>query len=148
MQRPDVERDAYQSESRVRERLLVSYMRAQLPGWGWRASHLPGNTCISIIATPPHSPRCGATVFVKDYDAAPLEVAEHLADEFRRLLAEQSELGRAKAARLTVWAVVYGNYRPAEVDSLWQTEPLARRRADDLGGDWHVTEEAVGWEAP
>jgi hypothetical protein len=148
MQRPDVERDAYQSESRVREQSLVGLMRAHLPNWGWRADHLPGDTRIGVIASPPHSPRCGATVLVQDFDAAPLEVAEHLADEFRRLLAEQSELERAKAARLTVWAVVYGNYRPAEVDSLWQTEALARRRADDLGGDWHVTEEAVGWEAP
>ena len=43
-----------------------------------------------------------------------------------------------EAAQFTVWAVVYGNYSPYEVDSLWDTKAMARKRADKLGGDWRV----------
>lgn len=36
------------------------------------------------------------------------------------------------------WAVVFGNYSPDEVDSLWNTKALAQKRADELGSDWCV----------
>ena len=42
------------------------------------------------------------------------------------------------AARGSVWAVVYGNYEPPELDSLWNSEQAARERAAELGDDWQV----------
>jgi hypothetical protein len=44
---------------------------------------------------------------------------------------------------MTVWVVRYGNYEPAEIDSIWFTEELAQIRAESLdadrrGGDWAV----------
>lgn len=45
---------------------------------------------------------------------------------------------------MSVWAVVFSNYEPAEVDSLWTTEDRARERADELGDGWTVTEWEVG----
>jgi hypothetical protein len=53
---------------------------------------------------------------------------------------------------MTVWAVMYGNYEPAEIDSLWATEELARRREDELDaapgstGMWRVVPWTVGTE--
>lgn len=47
---------------------------------------------------------------------------------------------------MSVWAVVYSNYEPAEVDSLWATEELANIRLSQLLGDWTVVEWAVGTE--
>lgn len=57
----------------------------------------------------------------------------------------------------SVWAVVYGNYEPAEVDSLWATEELARKELarkreaalDKAAGSasmWRVVEWSVGTE--
>ena len=43
-----------------------------------------------------------------------------------------------EATRFAVWAVVFGNYSPDEVDSLWNTKALAQRRADELGSEWRV----------
>ena len=45
-----------------------------------------------------------------------------------------------------VWAVVYSNYYPEEVDSLWATEPLAQERANELAGDWNVVAKRV-WQS-
>ena len=39
---------------------------------------------------------------------------------------------------LTVWAVVFGNYSPREIDSLWTNSELADKRAEALGGMWEV----------
>lgn len=56
---------------------------------------------------------------------------------------------------MNIWAVVYGNYEPAEVDSLWATEDLALRREEKLDeaadGDmsmWRVVQWKVGTEDP
>jgi hypothetical protein len=52
----------------------------------------------------------------------------------------------------SVWALVYSNYEPAEVDSLWATEELARKREAKLGeaaggsSMWRVVEWSVGTE--
>jgi hypothetical protein len=35
-----------------------------------------------------------------------------------------------------VFAVVCGNYEPAEIDSLWDTSVLAQERAEKMGGMW------------
>ena len=35
-----------------------------------------------------------------------------------------------------VWIVRFGNYWPAEVDSIWGSECDAIERADELGGMW------------
>jgi hypothetical protein len=54
--------------------------------------------------------------------------------------------------QMTVWAVVYGNYEPTEVDSLWATEELAKRRKDEVdaqplsSGMWDVVPWTVGTE--
>lgn len=58
--------------------------------------------------------------------------------------------GDAPAA-LTVYAVEYGNYSPAEIDSLWATQELADRRVARLnaGQDawpWYVKAWQVGTE--
>jgi len=45
-----------------------------------------------------------------------------------------------------VWAVVYGNYGPPEVHSLWETEELAQKRADMLGSPWRPEQWVVGGE--
>lgn len=41
-----------------------------------------------------------------------------------------------------VWAVVFSNYSPAEIDSLWTTEEEASKRRDELNekssGMWQV----------
>jgi hypothetical protein len=42
---------------------------------------------------------------------------------------------------LIVYAVVFSNYEPTEVDSLWASMELAERRATKLGSGW----EAVEW---
>lgn len=46
---------------------------------------------------------------------------------------------------MIVWAVVR-NYTPAEINSLWASEELARRAADALGDRWRVTVMTVGTE--
>ena len=39
-----------------------------------------------------------------------------------------------------VWVVKYGNYEPAEVDSIWATEEQADARVEELaGGMWEVS---------
>ena len=45
-----------------------------------------------------------------------------------------------------VWAVVFGNYEPPEIDSLWTTEARAEERAQELNREsdnprWGV----MGW---
>ena len=47
---------------------------------------------------------------------------------------------------MTVWAIIYGNYEPAEVHSLWATKELAEKHLpkDDYG--WTVAEWEVGTE--
>lgn len=44
---------------------------------------------------------------------------------------------------MVVWVVVYGNYFPAEVDSIWKTKELAEQKADELQGEWHAEEWTV-----
>jgi len=44
---------------------------------------------------------------------------------------------------MTAWVVVFSNYYPAEVDSIWKTKELAEQKADELQGDWHVQEWTV-----
>lgn len=39
---------------------------------------------------------------------------------------------------MNVFAVVFGNYSPYEIDSLWEIETDANRRADELKSQWHV----------
>ncbi len=39
---------------------------------------------------------------------------------------------------LIVYAVVYSNLYPREIDSLWTTEELAEKRTEVLHGDWRV----------
>lgn len=46
---------------------------------------------------------------------------------------------------LTVYAVVFSNYEPTEVDSLWRTQESADKRADELDGDWRVVPWRVDW---
>lgn len=43
----------------------------------------------------------------------------------------------------TVWAVMFGNYEPSEIDSLWDTEEDADKRAAQLDGDWRVFQMGV-----
>ncbi len=49
---------------------------------------------------------------------------------------------------MTVWAVVYRNYEPTEVDSLWATKELALRRVAELNNaivdGWNVVQWTVG----
>jgi hypothetical protein len=52
-----------------------------------------------------------------------------------------------EAGTTRVWAVVYGNYEPYEVNSLWTTEELARRRAGNLGGTFRAEPMTV-WSTP
>ena len=45
----------------------------------------------------------------------------------------------------TVWCVIYGNYFPREIDSIWATREDALARAEELNNDdfaWEVVE----WE--
>ena len=42
---------------------------------------------------------------------------------------------------LTVWAVVFSNYDPAEVAAIYYNEAAAEAHAEDLDGDWN----AVAW---
>jgi hypothetical protein len=44
----------------------------------------------------------------------------------------------------SVFAVIFSNYFPRQVDSLWETEALAQRRADELGDGWDVEGMEVG----
>ena len=37
-----------------------------------------------------------------------------------------------------LYLVVYGNYWPLEVASIWSTKEAAQKRADELPGDWRV----------
>ena len=39
-----------------------------------------------------------------------------------------------------VYLVVYGNYWPWEVESVWSSKEAAQGRADELPGDWVVAE--------
>lgn len=45
---------------------------------------------------------------------------------------------------MTVFVVVFSNYSPAEVDSIWTTEALAQARVDELNDNmWQVEEWTV-----
>jgi hypothetical protein len=45
-----------------------------------------------------------------------------------------------------VWAVVYGNYEPAEVDSIWATKGAAEKHVETLADDigWKIVSWVVG----
>jgi len=50
---------------------------------------------------------------------------------------------------MSVWLVVYGNYEPAEIHSIWKTKERAEQECDRLDhamrrGPWHVEEWEVG----
>ena len=45
-------------------------------------------------------------------------------------------------ARGRVWIVRYSNYEPAEVDSIWLVEDLAKKRRDSLNEEY----ESLMWE--
>lgn len=47
------------------------------------------------------------------------------------------------ASRGKVWAVVFSNYDPPELDTLWNSEAAAKARVDKLNGDWNVVEMTV-----
>lgn len=50
---------------------------------------------------------------------------------------------------LTVYAVVYGNYEPAETHSLWATEALAEQQIERLDGSmWEVVPWGIGTSLP
>lgn len=40
---------------------------------------------------------------------------------------------------MKVYAVQFGNYDPAEVDSIWDCRACAEKRASELGGMWEVS---------
>ncbi len=40
--------------------------------------------------------------------------------------------------RRRVYAVVFSNYEPAEVNSLWWSKAKAAKRAEELGDMWEV----------
>ena len=57
---------------------------------------------------------------------------------------------------IKIYAVVYSNYWPREVDSLWTKEEDAQKLAESLEGEWNVETMTVfenpieiqpGWEA-
>jgi hypothetical protein len=41
---------------------------------------------------------------------------------------------------IKIFAVVFANYYPLEIDSLWTTEELADKRSDKLDSMWRVQE--------
>lgn len=45
---------------------------------------------------------------------------------------------------MIVYAVIFSNYEPSEVDSLWASKELAQARADELDGYWRVVPMSVG----
>lgn len=49
-------------------------------------------------------------------------------------------MAAATPEQQSVWLVIYGNYWPREVESVWSMEEKARERADSLEGDWRVAE--------
>jgi len=56
-------------------------------------------------------------------------------------LSQKSKKKRKRTSKpQSVWAVVYGNYFPYEVDSLWATKKLALNRAEELGDLWEIVE--------
>jgi len=46
-------------------------------------------------------------------------------------------------APMTVWAVMYDNYIPSEVVSLWKTKEMAKAEAARLGDEYYVEEMEV-----
>jgi hypothetical protein len=59
---------------------------------------------------------------------------------FATLDARQSAITEASAR---VYAVVYSNYSPAEIDSLWARREDAEAHAESLDGPWDVQEWTV-----
>jgi len=103
MQRPDVEKyeamaaeGPYTTGLRNQAQALADAMRSRFPDWGWRASYMPGGKHISLIGKPPYSDRCGTMVDAREYEIAPRATTERLVTEFQRLLAEKTELQRAR----------------------------------------------------
>lgn len=47
---------------------------------------------------------------------------------------------------MTVWVVMYSNYDPAEVDSIWATKERAEERARILNVESTLPWKAVEWE--
>lgn len=47
---------------------------------------------------------------------------------------------------MTVWAIIYSNYEPNEVHSLWATKDLAEQHIPDDDGDWRIIAWTVGTE--
>lgn len=45
---------------------------------------------------------------------------------------------------MKVWVVIFSNYEPSEVDSLWRTKESAEKRAEELGDMWDAVEWEVG----
>lgn len=45
---------------------------------------------------------------------------------------------------VNVWAVIYSNYDPPEVASIYDNETAAEAHADDLDGPWYVQKWSVG----
>jgi len=50
------------------------------------------------------------------------------------------------AVNSAVFAVVFSNYQPFEIDSLWTTKELAESRRNQLGDMWGVQEMTVNTE--
>lgn len=62
-----------------------------------------------------------------------------VAAEYRRLSAISAVQPHPEAALVvTAYAVVYSNYSPAEIDSLWVTAEDAEAEAERRGDPWHV----------
>jgi len=47
---------------------------------------------------------------------------------------------KATEEERTLYLVVYGNYWPREVESVWTSLDAALRRSNALPGDWRVAE--------
>ena len=89
--------ESYQPEVEMHLRQLEADMRTRFPTWKWRGVRMFSDARIGIIGKPPGHQECGAWVWTKDYDEKPEETVEHLRASFCELLAEDSELAKAKA---------------------------------------------------
>ena len=105
----------YQPEIVMRLRQLEADMRARLPTWEWRGIRMPSDVRIGIIGKPPGRQTLGAWVWAKDYDEEPEETVDHLHTSFCELLAEDSELAKAKARIAELEAIVVQRDTDAEL---------------------------------
>ena len=65
----------------------------------------------------------------------------------------EEQLSWARESQRTVYSVVYSNYEPAEVSSIWSTQELAQAEADRLNKEsdcsmWEVGAFSVRCELP